>query len=74
MRELKRLAAPASVQQRAVRQETVSVRDSVASQRDTLRELLMRLTAISEGRPQRNSIRWQNCSLRPWSLNNMWST
>ena len=42
MRELTRLAVPAAVEQRAVRQETVSVRDSIASQRDTLRELLTR--------------------------------
>ena len=33
------------------------------------------LTAISEGRPRRNWIRWQICSQRPWSLNNRrWPT
>ncbi len=42
MRELKRLAVPASEEQRAVRQETMSVRDAIASQRDTLRDILTR--------------------------------
>ncbi len=42
MRELTRLAKPTSAQQRSVRQETVSIRNSIASQRDTLREILTR--------------------------------